>query len=50
MSTPDAKVLYMIAILNETYIEELGLDYIHKPIICLSACTLTAGGRYAEFE
>lgn len=32
MSTPDAKVLYMIAILNETYIGEPGLDYMRKLI------------------
>ena len=50
MSTPDTKVLYMIAILNETYIEEIGLDYIHKPIVCLSAYSLTAGSGHTEFE
>lgn len=50
MSTLYAKVLYMIAILNETYIEELGLGYIRKLIVCLSAFTLTAGRRHAEFE
>lgn len=50
MSTPDTKVLYMIAILNETYIEELGLGYIRKLIVCLSAFTLTAGSRHTEFE
>ena len=50
MSTPDTKVLYMIAILNETYIEELGLDYMRKPIVYLSAYSLTAGSRHTEFE
>ena len=32
MSTPDTKVLYMIAILNETYIEELGLAICVSPL------------------
>lgn len=32
MSTPDAKVLYMIAILNETHIGDPGLDYMRKLI------------------
>ena len=32
MSTPDTKVLYMIAILNETHIGEPGLDYMRKLI------------------
>lgn len=50
MSTLYAKVLYMIAILNETYIEELGLDYMRKPIVYLSAYSLTAGSGHAEFE
>lgn len=30
MATPDAKVLYMIAMLNETHIGEPGLDYMRK--------------------
>ena len=30
MSTPDAKVLYMIAMLNELHIGEPGLDYMRK--------------------
>lgn len=50
MSTLYAKVLYMIAILNETYIEELGIDYMRKPIVYLSAYSLTAGSGHAEFE
>ena len=32
MAIPDAKVLYMIAILNETHIGEPGLDYMRKLI------------------